>query len=95
MLVRPGDRVESGQTLALIEGLRSTDPHVRAVIADDPPEDARVVPELVRLLSDPRSFVRTRASVFDAVVRMHQAPEELEAAGFIGGPITRHCVIAG
>ncbi|MBL9110336.1 MAG: hypothetical protein JNM74_13735 [Myxococcales bacterium] len=55
-------RMQSARgNLALIEGLRSTDPHVRAVIADDPPEDARVVPELVRLLSDPRSFVRTRA----------------------------------
>lgn len=47
--------------MALIEGLRSTDPHVRAVIADDPPDDPRALPELVHLLDDPRSFVRTRA----------------------------------
>lgn len=47
--------------VALIEGLSSTDPHVRAVVADDPPDDPRVVPELIRLLDDPRSFVRTRA----------------------------------
>ncbi len=47
--------------VALIEGLSSTDPHVRAVVADDPPDDPRVVPELIRLLEDPRSFVRTRA----------------------------------
>lgn len=47
--------------LALIEGLSSTDPHVRAVIADDPPDDPRTMPALVKLLDDPRSFVRTRA----------------------------------
>ncbi len=59
--------------MALIEGLRSTDPHVRAVIADDPPDDPRALPELVRLLSDPRSFVRTRAE--RALVAYRNDPE--------------------
>jgi len=62
--------------LALIEGLRSTDPHVRAVIADDPPDDPRALPELVRLLDDPRSFVRTRA---ERALAAHRGSPEVQA----------------
>lgn len=62
--------------LALIEGLRSSDPHVRAVIADDPPDDPRALPELVRLLDDPRSFVRTRA---ERALAAHRGSPEVQA----------------
>lgn len=59
--------------MALIEGLGAIDPHVRAVIADDPPDDPRALPALVQLLSDPRSFVRTRAE--RALVAYRENPE--------------------
>ena len=45
----------------LIEGLSSTNHHVRQVIASDPPKDERVVAALVRLLDDPRALLRARA----------------------------------
>ncbi len=65
--------------LALIDGLSSTDPHVRAVIADDPPDDPRAIPALVRLLDDPRSFVRTRAERALRAFRPHPELERLMA----------------
>lgn len=45
----------------LIEGLRSGNHQVRAVVADNAPDDARFVPELMAMLGDPRSFLRSRA----------------------------------
>jgi len=45
----------------LIEGLRAGNHQVRAVIAENAPEDPRFVPELMAMLGDPRSFLRSRA----------------------------------
>lgn len=45
----------------LIEGLRSDNHQVRAVIAENAPDDERLVPELMAMLGDPRSFLRSRA----------------------------------
>jgi HEAT repeat protein len=45
----------------LLDGLRSAHHHVRAVIADNAPDDPAFVPELRAMLGDPRSFLRSRA----------------------------------
>lgn len=45
----------------LIEGLRSGNHQVRAVVAENAPDDPRFVPELMAMLGDPRSFLRSRA----------------------------------
>jgi HEAT repeat protein len=45
----------------LIEGLRSGNHQVRAVVAENAPDDERFVPELTAMLGDPRSFLRSRA----------------------------------
>jgi hypothetical protein len=45
----------------LIEGLRSNNHQVRAVVAENAPDDERLVPELMAMLGDPRSFLRSRA----------------------------------
>jgi HEAT repeat protein len=45
----------------LIEGLRSNNHQVRAVVAENAPDDERFVPELMTMLGDPRSFLRSRA----------------------------------
>lgn len=45
----------------LIDGLRSNNHQVRAVVAECAPEDPRFVPELMEMLGDPRSFLRSRA----------------------------------
>ena len=45
----------------LIDGLKSGNHQVRAVIAENAPDDARFVPELMTMLGDPRSFLRSRA----------------------------------
>jgi hypothetical protein len=45
----------------LIEGLKSGSHQVRAVVAENAPDDARFVPELMAMLGDPRSFLRSRA----------------------------------
>ena len=45
----------------LIEGLRAGNHQVRAVVAENAPEDERFVPELMAMLGDPRSFLRSRA----------------------------------
>ncbi len=45
----------------LIEALKSGNHQVRAVVADNAPDDARFVPELTAMLGDPRSFLRSRA----------------------------------
>ncbi len=34
---------------------------MRAVVAENAPEDERFVPELMAMLGDPRSFLRSRA----------------------------------
>lgn len=45
----------------LLDGLRSENHQVRAVIAENAPDDSRFVPELMAMLGDPRSFLRSRA----------------------------------
>jgi HEAT repeat protein len=45
----------------LIEGLRGGNHQVRAVVAENAPDDERFVPELMAMLGDPRSFLRSRA----------------------------------
>jgi len=45
----------------LIEALRTANPQVRAVVAENAPDDERFVPELRAMLGDPRSFLRSRA----------------------------------
>jgi hypothetical protein len=45
----------------LIEGLRSGNHQVRAVVAENAPDDERFVPVLMAMLGDPRSFLRSRA----------------------------------
>ncbi len=45
----------------LIEGLRAGNHQVRAVVAENAPDDERFVPELKAMLGDPRSFLRSRA----------------------------------
>ena len=45
----------------LIEGLRRGNHQVRAVVAENAPGDERFVPELMAMLGDPRSFLRSRA----------------------------------
>jgi HEAT repeat protein/voltage-gated potassium channel Kch len=53
------NRPESNDVL--IDGLRSDNHQVRAVIAENAPDDERFVPELMAMLGDPRSFLRSRA----------------------------------
>ena len=55
----------------LIEALRSAHHHVRAVVADNAPADPAFVPELMAMLGDPRSFLRSRA---DRALRALGAP---------------------
>ncbi len=45
----------------LIDGLRVGHHQVRAVVAENAPDDPRFVPELKKMLGDPRSFLRSRA----------------------------------
>ena len=45
----------------LIDGLRNGNHQVRAVVAENAPDDERFVPELRAMLGDPRSFLRSRA----------------------------------
>jgi HEAT repeat protein len=45
----------------LIEGLRAGNHQVRAVVAENAPDDPRFVPELMAMLGDARSFLRSRA----------------------------------
>ncbi len=45
----------------LIDGLRAGNHQVRAVVAENAPDDERFVPELMAMLGDPRSFLRSRA----------------------------------
>ena len=45
----------------LIDGLRAGNHQVRAVVAENTPDDRRFVPELMAMLGDPRSFLRSRA----------------------------------
>ncbi len=60
----------------LIEGLRAGNHHVRAVIADFAPKDPRFVPELMAMLGDPRSFVRTRAERALASLGVNDGPRK-------------------
>jgi HEAT repeat protein len=45
----------------LIDALRNGNHQVRAVVAENAPDDERFVPELRAMLGDPRSFLRSRA----------------------------------
>ena len=45
----------------LIDGMRTGHHQVRAVVAENAPDDERFVPELRAMLGDPRSFLRSRA----------------------------------
>jgi len=60
----------------LIEGLRADNHQVRAVVAENAPEDERFVPELMAMLGDPRSFLRTRAERSLAVLGVSTAGSE-------------------
>ncbi|MBX3191238.1 MAG: hypothetical protein KF819_29845 [Labilithrix sp.] len=67
----------------LIGGLRGGNHQVRAVVAENAPDDERFVPELMAMLGDPRSFLRSRAerSLQSLGVREHtsdQPPRLLE-----------------
>lgn len=74
----------------LLDGLRSSNHQVRAVIAENAPDDDRFVPELMAMLGDPRSFLRSRAEKsltslgaleaprFDANTAEVSAPRRLE-----------------
>lgn len=57
-LAKLNDKTYNG---VLLEGLRSSNHQVRAVVAENAPEDERFVPELMAMLGDPRSFLRSRA----------------------------------
>ncbi|MCW5818188.1 MAG: hypothetical protein KIT84_44735 [Labilithrix sp.] len=57
-LAKVNDQESNG---VLLEGLRSQNHQVRAVVAENAPDDARFVPELMEMLGDPRSFLRSRA----------------------------------
>lgn len=57
-LAKLNDKTYNG---VLLEGLRSANHQVRAVVAENAPEDERFVPELMAMLGDPRSFLRSRA----------------------------------
>jgi HEAT repeat protein len=57
-LAKLNDKTYNG---VLLEGLRSANHQVRAVVAENAPDDERFVPELMAMLGDPRSFLRSRA----------------------------------
>jgi hypothetical protein len=59
----------------LVEGLRTGNHQVRAVVAEFAPDDPRFVPELMAMLGDPRSFLRSRAerSLAAMGIRSHQS----------------------
>ncbi|MDB5218497.1 MAG: hypothetical protein JWO86_6424 [Myxococcaceae bacterium] len=60
----------------LIEGLRAGNHQVRAVVAENAPDDERFVPELMAMLGDPRSFLRSRAERSLASLNAgHASPE--------------------
>jgi HEAT repeat protein len=62
MFVRALAKLNRPQTNdVLIDGLRSDNHQVRAVIAENAPDDPRFVPELMTMLGDPKSFLRSRA----------------------------------
>lgn len=55
----------------LIDALRSGNHQVRAVVAENAPVDERFVPELMAMLGDPRSFIRSRAERSLAAMGVH------------------------
>jgi hypothetical protein len=57
----------------LIEGLRAGNHQVRAVVAENAPDDERFVPELMAMLGDPRSFLRSRAE--RSLASLNASPE--------------------
>jgi HEAT repeat protein len=58
----------------LIEGLRAGNHQVRAVVAENAPADQRFVPELMAMLGDPRSFLRSRAERSLAALGINPEP---------------------
>ena len=58
----------------LIEGLRSDNHQIRAVVAEHAPDDPRFVPELRAMLGDSRSFLRSRAEKSLAALGAIPAP---------------------
>ena len=60
----------------LIDGLRAGNHQVRAVVAENAPEDTRFVPELMAMLGDPRSFLRSRAERSLALLGVSTAGSE-------------------
>jgi HEAT repeat protein len=58
----------------LIEGLRSDNHQVRAIVAEHVPDDPRFVPELTAMLGDARSFLRSRAEKSLAALGAIRAP---------------------
>jgi HEAT repeat protein len=57
-LAKLNDKTYNG---VLLDGLRSANHQVRAVVAENAPDDERFVPELMAMLGDSRSFLRSRA----------------------------------
>ena len=55
----------------LVDALRSGNHQVRAVVAENAPIDERFVPELMAMLGDPRSFIRSRAERSLAAMGVH------------------------
>lgn len=75
----------------LIEGLRAGHHQVRAVVAENAPDDERFVPELEAMLGDPRSFLRSRAerSLASLGVSTGTVPDALEVTSTSIEPPTR------
>jgi hypothetical protein len=64
----------------LIDGLRSGHHQVRAVVAENAPDDERFVPELTAMLGDPRSFLRSRAEKSLTSLGVLSRPPTLDSA---------------
>lgn len=65
----------------LLEVLRSGHHQVRAVIADNAPNDPRFIPALMAMLGDPRSFLRSRAERSLQVLGGTRPPTTSASAG--------------
>lgn len=61
----------------LIEGLRTGHHHVRAVVAEKAPDDPRFIPELMAMLGDTRSFLRSRAERSLAALGVRRAASDV------------------
>lgn len=61
----------------LIDGLRTGHHHVRAVVAENAPDDPRFIPELMAMLGDTRSFLRSRAERSLAALGVRRAASDV------------------